>query len=38
MDRSVIIAMAVFTYIAIFKDALVGYLIKFFYEDEGMDF
>ena len=38
MDHSVIIAMAVFVYIAIVKDALVGYLIYYVYKCQGMDF
>ena len=37
MDRSVIIAMAVFAYLGIAKDALVGYYTYIYYEDQGMN-
>ena len=34
MDQSVIIAMAVFVYFGIIKDAMVGYLIGYCYGDK----
>ena len=37
MDRKVIIAMAVFVYFGILKDALVGFLMNKFYKNRGMD-
>ena len=38
MDRAVIKAMAAFVYLAVLKDALLGYLVmKLQYNDEGMD-
>ena len=37
MNHWVIIVMAVFVYIAIVKDALVGYLIYLIYEKRGME-
>ena len=37
MDRAVIKAMAAFVYLAVLKDALICLVMKWQYEDEGMD-
>ena len=37
MDRAVIKAMAAFVYLAVLKDALICLVMKWQYDDEGMD-
>ena len=37
MSPAVIKAMVAFVYLAIIKDAIIGFIIFYFYKDQGMD-